>query len=371
MPALRALPDDILQLEIRSVVERSLRMVLHAMERGETVPDEDLVAPLRQLMFRVRDRPSLPDVVSSYLIAARVTWTVLLEATSPPRRAELTALVEPATRHLQRMLAGVSRAYLDDRLLAQSEVGELRRELAAALIAGEPVGELPSRAGIAHPAAYVALAWQAPPPESATTPPVPRWRIRAALDGCCDGIVLSMVQEHSGTALVPVTAGAETALREPLRSCVAELARLLGAATHAATAFAPDGAAVPAAVAQAREVLAVARRLGRPAGVYELDDLLLEVALARRSPAADRLAARVRPLLRRADLLLTVRTFIRAGQSRRQAARLLHIHPNTLDYRLRRVAVLTGMDPADPAGIRLLSAALTVADLHGDDEQPS
>ncbi|MGA3525658.1 PucR family transcriptional regulator [Melissospora conviva] len=363
VPALRALPDDILQLEIRSVVERSLRLVLGAMGSGAQLRDEELIAPLRQLMFRVRDRPSLPDVVASYLVAARVTWAMLLRVTPPQRRPELLALVEPATRHLQRMLVGVSRAYLDDQQLAQSEVGELRRELAAALLAGEPVGGLPGRAGIAHPAAYLVLAWDAAAPQTTTTAPTRRWRIRAALDGCCDGIVLSMVQERAGTALMPVADGTGEALRAPLRSFVEELATLLGTPARAATALAPDGAAVPAAAAEAREVLDVARRLARPAGLYELDDLLLEVQLSRPSPAADRLAARVQPLLRRADLLLTVRTFIAAGQSRRHAARLLHVHPNTLDYRLRRVAVLTAMDPVDPDGIRLLSAALTVADL--------
>ena len=86
VPALRALPDDILQLEIRSVVERSLRLVLGAMGSGAQLRDEELIAPLRQLMFRVRDRPSLPDVVASYLVAARVTWAMLLRVTPPQRR---------------------------------------------------------------------------------------------------------------------------------------------------------------------------------------------------------------------------------------------------------------------------------------------
>ncbi|EUA48338.1 putative transcriptional regulator [Mycobacteroides abscessus subsp. abscessus] len=34
------------------------------------------------------------------------------------------------------------------------------------------------------------------------------------------------------------------------------------------------------------------------------------------------------------------------------------MHPNTLDYRLRRVAELTGLDPAQPSAARTLAAAL-------------
>jgi DNA-binding PucR family transcriptional regulator len=46
---------------------------------------------------------------------------------------------------------------------------------------------------------------------------------------------------------------------------------------------------------------------------------------------------------RRADLLETLRTFVACDLDRRRAAERLHVHPNTLDYRLRRVEELTGL----------------------------
>jgi sugar diacid utilization regulator len=45
--------------------------------------------------------------------------------------------------------------------------------------------------------------------------------------------------------------------------------------------------------------------------------------------------------------------------NRAATAAALHIHPRTLDYRLRRVRDVTGVDPGSTAGVRLLSATVT------------
>jgi DNA-binding PucR family transcriptional regulator len=52
--------------------------------------------------------------------------------------------------------------------------------------------------------------------------------------------------------------------------------------------------------------------------------------------------------------------------NRTSAAAALHIHPRTLDYRLRRVREVTGIDPGSTVGVRLLSAtvARTLAVAH-------
>jgi DNA-binding PucR family transcriptional regulator len=51
------------------------------------------------------------------------------------------------------------------------------------------------------------------------------------------------------------------------------------------------------------------------------------------------------------------------GDNRRQTALDLHVHRNTLDYRLQRISALTGLDLAVPAQTRVLEAALTARDL--------
>jgi DNA-binding PucR family transcriptional regulator len=103
----------------------------------------------------------------------------------------------------------------------------------------------------------------------------------------------------------------------------------------------------------AREVLLVAR--GSGPGLYRLTDVLLEYQLSRPSAALEPLAAIVSPLTD--ELVQTLEVYLRRG-SRRPAASELHVHPNTVDYRLRRVAELTGLDPTRIEHVTLLTAAL-------------
>jgi DNA-binding PucR family transcriptional regulator len=57
------------------------------------------------------------------------------------------------------------------------------------------------------------------------------------------------------------------------------------------------------------------------------------------------------PLLRGGSALLdTVMTYLELGNSLEATARLLFVHPNTVRYRLRRVAELTGITPGDGRG---------------------
>jgi DNA-binding PucR family transcriptional regulator len=43
---------------------------------------------------------------------------------------------------------------------------------------------------------------------------------------------------------------------------------------------------------------------------------------------------------------------------RRTTGAALHVHPNTVAYRVRRISALTGLDPARPSDLQLLNAAL-------------
>jgi DNA-binding PucR family transcriptional regulator len=47
-------------------------------------------------------------------------------------------------------------------------------------------------------------------------------------------------------------------------------------------------------------------------------------------------------------LLETVATYLELGRSLEGTARVLFVHPNTVRYRLKRVAEITGWDATDP-----------------------
>ena len=60
----------------------------------------------------------------------------------------------------------------------------------------------------------------------------------------------------------------------------------------------------------------------------------------------------------RGDLLDTLRTFLATGLDRRRTAERLHIHPNTVDYRLRRTTALTGLSATHGPDLPRIQAAL-------------
>ncbi|WP_371152002.1 helix-turn-helix domain-containing protein [Buchananella felis] len=70
------------------------------------------------------------------------------------------------------------------------------------------------------------------------------------------------------------------------------------------------------------------------------------------------------PLLEAGQPLVeTVQEFLSQGRSLEGAARSLYVHPNTVRYRLRRVAQLIGWDPTDPRDGFVLQIALAVGRL--------
>jgi hypothetical protein len=62
-------------------------------------------------------------------------------------------------------------------------------------------------------------------------------------------------------------------------------------------------------------------------------------------------------------LLETAATYLDLGRSLEGTARALFVHPNTVRYRLRRVADITGWDPADPREGFVLQVAITAGRL--------
>jgi hypothetical protein len=111
-------------------------------------------------------------------------------------------------------------------------------------------------------------------------------------------------------------------------------------------------------LAWAREASRVAPPQERPDGLPGVADLFVELAVAR-APAVDGwLRGYARALATGPDLVATLRAYYTHDMNRTSAAAALHIHPRTLDYRLRRVREVTGIDPGSTSGVRLLSATV-------------
>jgi PucR C-terminal helix-turn-helix domain/GGDEF-like domain len=98
------------------------------------------------------------------------------------------------------------------------------------------------------------------------------------------------------------------------------------------------------------------------------DDLLPERVLTGDTTARRTLVDQAyRPLLAgTGSLLETLSAYLGSGRSLEAAARTLYVHPNTVRYRLRKVAEVTGWDPLDARESYVLQTALALGRLEGN-----
>lgn len=98
------------------------------------------------------------------------------------------------------------------------------------------------------------------------------------------------------------------------------------------------------------------------------DDLLPERCLSGDESARLQLLASVHdPLARDPVLLDTAAAYVEGGCSIEACARRLFVHPNTVRYRLRRIADATALNPARPRDAYALQLAITLGRLSASD----
>ncbi|MFD6092908.1 PucR family transcriptional regulator [Oerskovia sp. NPDC060338] len=97
------------------------------------------------------------------------------------------------------------------------------------------------------------------------------------------------------------------------------------------------------------------------------DDLLPERVLTGDITARRTLVVQAyRPLLESTGAILeTLSAYLGTGRSLEAASRSLYVHPNTVRYRLRKVAEITGWDPLDARESFVLQIALALGQLSG------
>jgi len=113
-----------------------------------------------------------------------------------------------------------------------------------------------------------------------------------------------------------------------------------------------EPAEIAQAYAQARRTIEIARRLGRQGEVVAFDELgihrlLLQVPdLGELRSFAEEVLGRLDAHDRRhrAGYRKTLAVYLRENGSLQRAAAQLHVHPNTVTYRLNRAAEITGLD---------------------------
>ncbi|TDD48292.1 PucR family transcriptional regulator [Kribbella antibiotica] len=360
IPLYAQLPSEELQGDIRRITDQSLRAFIEAFRTG-VVPTGDVLAPLREsARRRAEEGVPLEALLAAYHLGGKVCADGVAIGFRPDELADAIMLNRLILDFLQQVTAVVSASYFEERQSIAGEVQATRQAVLAALLDGRAVDETALRAGTRLPAEFVVagMAFGAHPDEHqpGVDPQIVARRklrrIRVELERL-DGSMASLSVD-GGIALLSAKEGEVENLRT-------RLSRVAGVdVTLAITTSAP--AAVPAAAALVRDLLDVIRIHRHPPGVYELDDLVLEFQLSRPGPARDRLAQLLEPLEDRADLLSTLRCYLANARGRRQTAADLHLHANTVDYRLKQVAKLTGLDPGSDDQLPRIVAALVAFD---------
>ncbi|MFX0578226.1 PucR family transcriptional regulator [Nocardia nepalensis] len=262
---------------------------------------------------------------------------------------------------LDTMSATVARAYLREYKAVVSEHHTAVHTLTSALLGGHPTSTMARECGITIAETYSVLALAIPAHADEAHPMldgrvVARRKLRrlqAELAIRCGDTALSLLSVDGGTLLIPTGTLADAELDE-LVTRLSSAARVpITAAVVTATAD-----QVPTAADQAHELLDMVQRLAAVPGLYRFTEMALEYQLTRPGPGRETLGALLDPVDPHPELLETLQVHIGNNLNRQRTARRLHIHTNTVDYRLRRIGALTGFDPTANSGLWYLRSAL-------------
>ncbi|MFC4128191.1 PucR family transcriptional regulator [Nocardia rhizosphaerae] len=262
---------------------------------------------------------------------------------------------------LDTITAQVSLAYVRELRGVVSEHHTAVHTLTSALLGGHSTSTMARECGIAIADCYAVLALAIPPHREEANPALDAKvvarrklrRVQAELAKRCGESALSLLSVDGGTVLIP----ADTFDRDGLAALVAQLSQ---AAQVGITAALVESSTIgiPDAADQAHELLDMVQRLDVTSGLYRFDELALEYQLTRPGPGREFLGSLLDPLDQYPELLETLQRHIANNLNRQRTARVLHVHTNTVDYRLKRIGQLTGFDPTQPSGLWYLRSAL-------------
>ncbi|MFD4559313.1 PucR family transcriptional regulator [Streptomyces sp. NPDC058469] len=344
------LPADVRDVEITATARHGLRRFLRNAAGGEAPrPTED---GLRYFQERAHQRADegmpLQLLLGTYTTGAHVLWQALTDAARPGEENALTELCGALIASQGRVIGAVTESYLDEQAAIAAERREQRRSLARALLEGRGTADAP-----AGPFLVVHLRFASRDlggPGGVAVRRLVR-RVQTALDRLFGTEVPALLNGTGGHALVPGRTELPDAATAVLREAAGQGLRL-------AATVAEETGDIPDAARVGTEIVRVATACGHTPGRHHLDDVLLEYHLSRPSAGSDRIAALLAPLADRPDLTATLRTHLEQRQDRRATARVLGLHPNSVDYRLARVTELTGLDLGTPKDAALALAAL-------------
>ncbi len=258
------------------------------------------------------------DVATAELLTAVIKLGVLVSALTDRSVAAYRRVQQEVTTHYDRLTTDLVARIVSNAGLSASEVQQR-----AEVVGADPNAEY----------AAVAIGFGASVVESITLQA--QRELLGYLGMRVAGRVLIGSLDDAPLLLVPTVPGQLTHLHGMLVSALRltstqNAAPVVGlAAGTARLSTAHDSAH------EARIAVQVGILLGQEGQVVRYADVAVEALLLRSPDTAQMVASRLGPILGRSELVDTLRTWLACGQSAREAARRLYVHPNTVPHRLR------------------------------------
>jgi hypothetical protein len=344
IPGYARLPDAVIRGQVLQVIRENVDLCLDWVAGGGA-PKAPRFDDFREsAKNRATEGMPLEDLLRAYRMGGIAAWRVIVAEAAAEERDALPHAAELVMSYLDQVSGIVAAAYLEERQHLASEQERGVRALLDALIERDPLDaahhETAARLGFAVGGRLAAFA-AAIPGEGASAHARAAAGLRAVgavavTEG--DRVVGLVTPGHPWAGALPAGAVAVADAEVPREGLAASLADV-------------------------RLGIDIALRDGR-SGVVQLGDLALDLLLARSPRVAADLRERVLGPLgpvdgrSRGDLLQTVSTYVALRRDRQQTAERLHIHPNTLDHRLRRARELTGLNLDNPEDLATMVLAL-------------
>ena len=356
-----------LAADVAALTRDDLEVFLANLARGEPRSSGQLDRTRHAAARRVHQDVALESFLHATRIWGRLTWEAVRAAVDDTPE-EARAALEIASRliaDVDAISVVATRAYLRE-VQGLSETGHvLPPEVLDALLGTEPDPDRARRCargiGIRLSETYLVLSIRGPRRLVAWMVEAARGHLRPS-----GGSLLLGARDAEVVALYPVSKPTELRVAKQQSAALARSVAASGA-TVGISGWHPGPGGRTLAYTEAREAARLAAVAGLTGRAVSLDEVLID-HIARSAPHAGRiLEETLRPLeeydrRHHSALVDTVRTYVETGFNLRRSSEVLHVHPNTVTYRLRRVGELSGRDPHDPHDLLILFLALKLAE---------
>ncbi len=364
------LNDAMLLAEIRALARRHIDAFVQLARTGGPPAAAVLAAARERAVQRAREMASLAALVHSYLIAQRVISAAIAREADPDAqsREAALALIARTFDYNIAVTAAMAEAYLE---VVQGDLAELdsaRRGLIDVMLTGDPekhtaLARQATGLGLDPDRQFVAVTAVVVNGEREPILPTPRWAAQAIArcTGRPERNTFAVSRERDLIALLEAGGGHQPRL--VLEQASTAIYQGYHAFLHAGvgTPFTGLGG-FAASYREARRALRHATDT-RPLVFGPADvPLFDELTGLDRDDVGSLIPQATREILADSAMRQTIEAFFDAGLQVSVSAKALSLHPNSLRYRLGRIAARTGRDPRKlPDLLELVTAARLIS----------